>query len=318
MKTVLGIDIGGTFIKLGLVRGTKVLARNSLTTARLRNPKQLVELIGGAVEDLLAGSKTKVAGAGVGVPGLVLYPKGIVRSVVNLKGRWKDVPLGSLLSRRLKVPVSVDNDVNLMTLAEWKLGAGRGTRSLVCLTLGTGVGGGLVLDGHLYRGEKGAAGEIGHMPVVEEGLRCNCGGRGCLERYVGNQEIIRWVTGELRKGARSVLPKLVGGDLRRLSPEVIDRGCELGDPLARATWARAGSQIGLALAGVVNLLAPERVVIGGGIAKAGPWLFGPMREVLRRRAMRGLRDIPLLPARLGGSAGMMGAALLAQGVGEAE
>lgn len=317
MKVAVGVDVGATFLKVGLVRGKKIWAQHAFPTAPLQGPAQFVEGIARGV-GLLVPPDKKIAGIGVGVPGLVSYAHGVVRSVVNLKGRWKDVPLQAMLSRRLRLRVAVDNDVNLMTLAEWKLGAGRGAKNLVCLTLGTGVGGGLILEGRLYRGGWGGAGEIGHIPIAQEGPRCSCGGRGCLERFVGNREIIRWVRAQLAAGEKSILPKLVHGNLGKLQPETIDEGCRLGDPLALKTWVRVGETLGFALAGVVNLLSPERIVIGGGIAKAGRWLFPAIRRTLRHRAMHGMGSVCVVPAQLGPSAGMIGAALLIQGIGESD
>jgi glucokinase len=133
---------------------------------------------------------------------------------------------------------------------------------------------------------------------------------------VGNREVIRWVKAQLAAGRKSILLRLVKGDLGKLQPEIIDEGCRLGDPLALETWVRVGETLGFALSGVVNLLSPERIVIGGGIAKARPWLFPAIRRTLRHRAMRGMRGVSVVPAQLGSSAGMIGAALLAQGIGE--
>ena len=228
---------------------------------------------------------------------------------MNLRG-WNRIPLRANLRKRLGLPVAVDNDVKVMTLAEWKHGAGRGARNLLCMTLGTGVGGGWVINGALYHSRKGPSGEIGHLPLGEGGPRCFCGGRGCLERYVGNRDIVREVKRRIAAGERSKMTALLGGRLDRLTPEVIDQACESGDRLALETWRRAGERIGLILAGAVNLLNPDRIVIGGGLAKAGRWLFDPIRETVRRRAMRGIGRVQILPAKLGPSAGIIGAALL--------
>lgn len=317
----VGIDVGGTAVKLGLVRGPRFLVRASFPTAPYSSSPRLLEsALVRAVRELLVvgrirpGSKG-ISGVGVGIPGLVEYPSGVVDSCVNLRG-WKRVPLRANLQRRLGLPVTVDNDVNAMTLAEWKYGAGRGARNLLCMTLGTGVGGGLVINGVLYRSRRGPSGEIGHLPLGEEGPACFCGGKACLERYVGNKDVMREVRRRLAAGERSRIRELVGGRLDRLSPEVIDRACELGDRLARETWRRAGERIALVLAGAVNLLNPDRIVIGGGLAGAGKWLFGPMRETLRRRAMKGIGRVPVLPAKLGTDAGVVGAALLTEERGD--
>ncbi len=305
----VGVDIGGTFIKLGLVQGSRILVQRSVPTGPSATPHALQEGLAVEVTNLIRQSRKRVAGIGVGIPGLVKYPEGLVHSCANLPG-WKDVPLRALLRKRLRIPVQVDNDVNLMTLAEWTCGAGQGVSNLVCMTLGTGVGGGLILEGRMVRGWDGSAGEIGHMPLTDKGIRCSCGGIGCLERTVGNREIIRWVRRQLASGVKSRIRNLVNNDLSRLAPEIIDQACELGDPLARRTWSRAGSKIGFVLVGVVNLLNPERIVIGGGISKAGRWLFEPIRETVRNRAMRGPHRVSIVPARLGSSAGLIGAALL--------
>lgn len=310
--TTLGIDVGGTLVKIGVISGGRVLRQWAVPTARFASsPRVLEAKLVPLVKSLLKQAGRRVSAVGVGMPGLVLYPAGVVLSCANLRG-WKGIPLRARLERRLRLPVRVDNDVNLMTLAEWRYGAGRGAGNLLCVTLGTGVGGGLVLSGRLYRSPRGPAGEIGHVAVGESGPRCACGGRGCLERYVGNREILRSVRRRLRDGERSRIRGLVGGHLSRVTPEVIDRACALGDRLALRTWEEAGERIGLVLAKVVNLLSPERIVIGGGIARAGRWLFEPIRRTVRKRAMRPLGRLPIVPARLGSAAGLIGAALLAR------
>ena len=307
----IGIDVGGTFIKLGLVRGNRILTQRTLPTTKFSSsPKALEDCLVEAVRVFLH-QEGRVSGIGVGVPGLVRYPEGVVQTCANLPG-WNHVPLRSHLQRRLRIPVQVDNDANLMTLAEWRFGAGRGVQNLVCLTLGTGVGGGLILNGALYRSRLGPSAEIGHVSVAETGPRCSCGGKACLERYVGNRAILRFVRRRIAEGAPSRLSEMVGHQMSRLTPELIDQACAQGDRLARQTWEEAGRKIGLVLSKVVNLLSPDRIVIGGGIAKAGRWLFDPIRQTVCSRAMRQLADVPIVAARLGSSAGLLGAALLAR------
>ncbi|MBI3616512.1 MAG: ROK family protein [Candidatus Omnitrophica bacterium] len=310
----IGIDVGGTNVKFGLVQGRRVLFQSSFPTAGSLTPKALDQAMVNAVHLLIRRSKEPVAGVGVGIPGLVKVPQGIVLSCANLVN-WKNVPLKGNLKRRLRLPVEVENDVNAMTLAEWKFGAGQGVSNLVCLTLGTGVGGGLIINGRLYRGWNGSAGEVGHMPLGEKGSPCSCGGIACLERTVGNREILAWVRRRLRAGEKSRILELAGGNPAKIIPPMIDEACRLGDRLARETWSRVGTQIGLVLTGVVNLLNPERIVIGGGISKAGRWLFEPMRRTVRERAMRGPGKVSIVPAQLGSSAGLIGAALVGFGEG---
>ena len=307
---ILGIDVGGTFTKVGLVQGPKVLFQTVYSTRPWSSsPSALQDGLVETIRPILR--RHPVRAVGIGIPGLVRYPQGIVDSCANLPG-WTGIPLKANLLRRLRLPVEIDNDAHAMTLAEWRYGAGRGARNLLCLTLGTGVGGGLVLGGRLYRSDRGPAAEIGHLPLGEKGPACPCGGRACLERYVGNREIVRAVRRRLRAGEKSVIRQLVRGRLEQILPQTLDEACRRGDPLARETWRRAGERIGLILAGMVNLLCPERIVVGGGIARAGRWLFEPLRRTVRQRAMAGLGDIPIVPAKLGPSAGLVGAALLAQ------
>ena len=312
MKVFIGVDIGGTQVKLGVVRGREVLARRSFPTSSISSgPRALEEGILSEVRSMRSSFRGTVGAVGVGVPGLVLYPQGIVQSCANVKG-WKRIPLQARLRRRLGLPVRVDNDVHAMTLAEWRFGAGRGARNLVCVTLGTGVGGGFILNGELYRSRLGPSAEIGHVAVGETGPACSCGGTGCLERYVGNRDVLRILKAKLRAGRKSRITRLVNGRLDRIGPETVDRACELGDSLAIETWQEAGEKIGLVLSKVATLLSPDRIVIGGGLAKAGRWLFDPIRATLRERAMHPLGRIPVVPARLGMSAGLIGAALLAE------
>lgn len=312
MTAALGVDIGGTFIKLGIVRGAKVLACRTFPTDQVSSgPKVLEEGVVAAVRDLTGSFHGRVKSIGVGVPGLVLTPQGVVQTCANLPG-WKNFPLQARLRRRLGLPVRVDNDVKAMTLAEWRYGAGQGVRNLACITLGTGVGGGFVLNGVLYHSRLGPSAEIGHVAVGETGPVCSCGGIACLERYVGNKDILRSLRRRLERGEKSRIPQMVAGRLDRITPEIIDRACEIGDRVARETWEEAGEKIGLVLANMVNLLCPDRIVIGGGIAKAGRWLFDPIRKTLRARTLRVLPIVPVVPAKLGLSAGMIGAALLGQ------
>lgn len=309
----IALDIGGTLAKLALVapRG-RLLAVQTIPTGRgITVPAFLARVEAGLGVLRRAAARTGVrpVGAAVGVPGVVDVRRGIVRYIVNLPA-WREIPLRRRLERIFGLPVFVDNDVNLMTWGEFRWGAGRGARSLVCLTLGTGVGGGIVIGGRLYRGWTMSAGEIGHLPLGWNGPRCPCGGRACLERYVGNRAIVALARRKLRGVRRSRLLMLVGGDARRITPPVLDRAARQGDPVARAVWREIGEHLGLALTSVVNLINPDRLVIGGGVAKAGPWLFPMIRATVRARAMRGSSAVRIVPARWGAEAGLVGAAAM--------
>lgn len=295
-RFAIGIDFGGTQIKIGFVDGRgRILAKKAISTPIHVSPSEFVKTVGNEIDELLRRSfkHRDCVGIGVGAPGLVSSQRGIVRYLVNVKG-WRNVPIARSLEKRTHLRVKVDNDVNVMTLGEFVYGAGKGCKNLVCLTLGTGVGGGIIVDGSLYRGATDAAGEIGHVIIEPNGRSCACGGRGCLEAYVGNRRIV-----ELGKGKFS-------------SPRQISEAAGAGDRTALFIWEQVGTQLGIALASVVNLLNPEKIVIGGGIANAGELLLGVVRRTVKKRAMKGPADsVRIVKAALGENAGIAGAAVLA-------
>ena len=296
-KFAIGIDFGATQIKMGVVNsGGKVLARKVVPTLKDISPEEFVRVVKNGMGELLSDSFNlrDCVGVGIGVPGLVNSQRGIVRYLVNIKG-WKNVSIARALGRRIRLPVKVDNDANVMTLGELVYGAGRGCESLVCLTLGTGVGGGIIIDGALYCGATDAAGEIGHVAIEQDGRLCACGGMGCVEAYVGNRRII-----ELGKGRFS-------------SPKQISDAARRGDRFALSVWEQVGTRLGVALASVVNLLNPEKIVIGGGVANAGELLLDVVRKTVKKRAMKGPADsVKIVKAQLGEDAGIVGAAVLAR------
>ncbi len=313
-KNAIGIDLGGTYTKLALIDSKgKIKHRSRLSTADFDSRDSLLEAISREIRSLIrkAGlTSGNIEGVGIGVPGLVDFNRGLVYGLTNVRG-WKNTPLKLLLERKLKMPVLVDNDVNIMALGECKFGAGRGARDAVCITLGTGVGGGIIIDGSLYRGATFSAGEVGHMPLKEDGLACNCGGYGCLERYVGNRHIASEMKSAIRAGRAPGVKAMVKGDLSSVTPEIISSAARKGDKAAIALWDKIGKRIGTTLSGIVNLLNPEMIIIGGGVADAGEPLFGPIRQTVKRRSMRVPgRAVKILKAKLGNDAGMIGAAAL--------
>ena len=294
----LGIDIGGTSAKIVLAdRGMKVAARGAVPCDPRRPWREALGRIA-AEASALRGAR-RVVGIGVGCAGCVDAVRGVVQFSPNLP-RWKRVPLAEFLAARLGVPCVLDNDVNMMALGELRHGAARGARNVCCVTIGTGVGGGLILDGRLYRGASMSAGELGHIPVEPEGIRCPCGSRGCLERYVGSEGIMRL--------ARRAMP---GARARGcvLTPAIVADAARCGDPGARRVWEEAGRRLGLGLVGLVNLLNPDVIVVGGGISGAGRFLLGPARRVVRERALPiPARHVRIVRSALGPDAGALGAA----------
>lgn len=298
---VLGIDVGGTNVKFGIVDAKgKILARSSFRTKSYnRNKNALIRAIFAAIEALLARqsiSSKQLSGIGIGLPGLIDPHKGVVIFLPNVPG-WKNVPLQSLFEKRFKVPTFLENDVRLITRGEWKFGAGKGYDNLICMTLGTGVGGGLVLDGKLYHGEGLVAGEIGHMPLNETGPACNCGGYGCFERVVGNAHLLKRIAD-------------LFGRKDLIIPDVYQLALK-GDKKALYFWEETATHIGNGLVGVVNLLNPALIIIGGGVSNNYRFLLPTIKKVILRRAMKvQAKMVKVVHAKLGDDAGILGAKVL--------
>lgn len=314
-RWTVGVDFGGTTIKVGCVTEPGTVARKVvLSTRDYATPSAFVEGLHGAIKRLAAErglATTHLSGVGVGAPGLVDGERGVIHRLVNVPGGWRRIPLRERLEQRLRRPCAVDNDANMMALGEWRFGAGRGTRHSVYLTLGTGVGGGLVVNGRLVRGASGSAGELGHMVIRPNGPRCACGSRGCLEALVGTSAIIRRARQALRTGRARILAGLAKRHDGPLSPELVSRAAQAGDRAARRIWEDVGDELGLGLSNLVNLLNPERIVIGGGMAKAWPHFAARLVTTIRRCAF----DVPakavkVVRAQLGDDAGIVGSAML--------
>lgn len=298
-KFTVGADLGGTNLKIAVLDSKyKIVEKEILNTRKFRIKKDLILAITAAVSSILERNnlaKNNILGLGLGLPGLVDSNKGIVHILPNIHG-WKEVALRSILERKLKLKVVIDNDAKLMALAEYKMGAGKNSRNALCLTLGTGVGGGIILEGKLYRGSNNASGEIGHLPINEEGPLCNCGGRACLESYIGNNRIL------------AQAKKIFG---KNITLEELSALAENKNRRALAVWNKVGERLGIALAAVVNLLDLDTIVIGGGVSGAGAVLFKKIRQTINERAMSvQAAHVKVFKAKLGNDAGLMGAALL--------
>ncbi|MBF0385814.1 MAG: ROK family protein [Candidatus Omnitrophica bacterium] len=299
-KYTIGIDIGGTNIKLGLIKSGKVIDRKYLSTGKyLRNKNSLITALVSAVNELTGINKVnapEIQGIGIGLPGLIDNKNGIVIFLPNIPG-WHNVPLKKIMENNLKIPVFLDNDVNMIALGEWKYGAGKGVSDMICITLGTGVGGGLILNNALYRGKGFAAGEVGHIPLNEKGQRCNCGGYGCLETYVGKNFLDA-------KSAK--IFKRKGIDLKEVS-----QLAEAGNSRAKDFWTQTAVHLGNGLVGVVNLLNPQLLVLGGGVSNSYFFLKPALLKVLKTRTMKvQSRMLKVSKCKLGDDAGIIGADVL--------
>lgn len=304
-KLVIGIDMGGTNVRLALVSsdGTVINSMRNKTSAQ-EGKDAIISRLSSASSELVAEGRDlgNVVGVGIGAPGLI--ENGVVRCSPNLPG-WKEVPLQKLLEEALSLPVVLENDANAVAYGEKSFGAGKGFASLICITLGTGVGGGVILDGKIWRGAFGMAGEIGHMVVEPEGLKCSCGNRGCLETYASATAIVRAANEAVSKGDAS-------WDRDNLTAEVLEASARRGDKAAAALFSSAGRYLGIGIASLLHILNPELVIIGGGVSKAWDLFYPSMTEEIYKRCFREIVErTKILPATLGDSAGILGAARLA-------
>jgi glucokinase len=312
----MGIDLGGTKILAAVVDANgAIMGMAKKKTKADVGPDGVIQRIVDTASEALGVAKVSVkalASVGVGAPAPVDFETGVVYSAPNLPG-WDEVPLGARLQAEFGVPVRVDNDVNLGTLGEWSLGAGRGCKHMVGIFVGTGVGGGIVIDGKLHRGARYAAGEIGHMIVQPDGPPCSCGRRGCLEAFASRTAIERAVRAALDEGRPSLVSDLLAAEKDRLTSGVIRQALQAGDPLMMEAVGQAQFYLGLLVANLVNALDPEMVVFGGGVVEAlGDAFLQPIRDTALAYYLqqRGAEQISIVPATLGDHAGVLGGAAL--------
>jgi glucokinase len=312
-KVIIGVDLGGTFVKTAIVStDRKVLAKDSRPTGAEAGPQHVMEVMASAVRDLLKQSALTTAdviAAGFGAPGPMNWQTGVVFSPPNLAG-WHDVPLAAEMSKLLGgVPCFVDNDANCACYGEYWLGAGHGTESMAVLTLGTGVGGGVVVFGKLLRGIDGTAAELGHLKVQRNGRRCGCGGTGCLEAYASVSGMVRTASDALETGRKSMLTELCGEDGSNITGKMIFEAAQAGDEVARWVFEETATWLGLGIASIVHYQNPEKVVLCGGMIAAGDLLFGPVRRTVKENTFEVPgRRCEIVPAGLGSDSGVLGAA----------
>lgn len=317
MSFCIGVDLGATHMRAGVVNVSDgfVHARAKTETRGEQGPDAVIARLAALCERVLADaqiSRADIHAVGIGAPGRVDMTNGITRFLPNLPTQWRDVPLAARLQEHIGLRVAVLNDARAATLGEFSFGAGRGARTMACFTLGTGIGGGLVIDKKLYLANDGSAGEIGHQVVARDGLPCTCGGRGCLEVYASGPAISA-------QGVRAVLTKqptrlaeLANGDLNRITVALIQQAAQEGDWVAREIFRAAGEYIGIAAANIVVALAPEKIVLGGGVMQAGDWLLPAVRETVRERVhLTPAGQTKIVAAALGDDAGVVGAAVWA-------
>ncbi|MEM0896930.1 MAG: ROK family protein [Verrucomicrobiota bacterium] len=297
----VGIDFGGTSVKIGVCAGADVVENaEPIDTAKYGDSNALIDAMVERVSSLRE-KHPGIKAVGSGVPGLVDFDRGFVHELTNVPG-WKNVPFRDLLASKTGLPALVDNDANCMAYAEWAYGAGEPYHNIVALTLGTGIGGGLVIDDKMYRGSQFAAGEIGQMSIDYKGRPGPYGNTGASEVYMGNKQItehaiIRYADAGMAKKAEE------------LSPKQISEAAQAGDEIARQIWGDVGEWLGSLLASITWLLNPDAIIVGGGMAKSGELLFHPLEEKMKSMLSVVLWDnLHLIPARFGNEAGIIGSA----------
>ncbi len=307
----LGIDLGATTVKTGCVsHDGKILSELKISTEAHGGPQVVVQQIMKTIEEKFSKyGKSSFEGIGIGAPGIVC--NGVVKSPPNI-AEWDEVDLQAGIAQLTGLKVVVENDANAAALAEGKFGAGIGVKDFLFVIWGTGVGGGIILDGKIYDGPTGGAGEIGHTTIDYNGVQCNCGSKGCIEAYIG-QRYLSQRTRELLKNSkeRSTIELLVEGAFDKIEPRVISLAAEQGDTIAKEILTEAGTLLGYSLASVLNTLDLETIIIGGGISAAPQFVYDAVKNALQSRILKPHRSqVQVLRAKMGNSAGIIGAASL--------
>ena len=312
-----GMDIGGTSIKFGLVdRKGNVLHKEQRPTMAGKGAEPLMHLVTNIAESLLlhaAEEELEVRWLGVGTPGAVDSRTGtVIGAVPNIAG-WQGMAIGEILAERLNMTVYVENDANNVALAESRFGAAVGYDSVVCVTVGTGVGGGIILNGRLWRGANHSAGELGHMTIKFDGAPCPAGGKGCIERYCSSSAIIERARKKLEDGLTPAFEAVLDKGIDDLNIKKIFMALKKGDSIALEVIEETADLLADGLAGIVNLLNPEIVVIGGGIADGGGGFVDAVSAGIRNRAFpTATENLRVARATLGNNAGFIGAGLLGE------
>lgn len=308
----IGVDVGGTNVKLALIDGSQnIVYSNVLPAMAKTGSENTINNIKQYIYDLMNETniyQNQIKGIGFGFPGQVDCERGIVKLAPNIPG-WVNVPIASIIEEEFGLKTKIDNDVKCATLAEFYFGAGRGCQNLICITVGTGIGSGLIINGKLVRGANNAAGEIGHIKLqMNNGPICGCGDTGCMEAFASGPAIVSIATEYISGGKSTKYKELANPDI---TPYIVAEAAKQGDRVAKRIYETMGEYIGIGLSSVVNLLNPEKIVVGGGVADCGELLLEPIRRTIKERAMPiQAESIEVVSAELGNTAGVIGASLL--------
>jgi glucokinase len=308
METI-GVDLGGTKALVGVLDGTEVLYE-SREASTGQTEDELVELLVREVSEA-RDARPEAKAVGLGIPATIDHDRGIAVSAVNLP--LSDLPIRDLISDRVGLPVFVDNDGNVAALAEYLYGAAQGKPNTVMLTVGTGIGGGLILNGEVYRGSTGAGAELGHVVIQADGPPCqgNCPNHGCVEALASGTALGREGHAAAESAPDSALGKLLAAG-EKVDGTAVTKAAIAGDETAVGVFELIGGRLGVACSSFANIFQPDAIVVGGGVIAAGDQLLEPARQELRQRALNPMNKTPILEATLGNNAGMIGAAALAR------
>jgi len=312
---VLAIDLGGTKIASAIISNEgDVIARDYRLTLADEGVGPVISRILLTMEHLVTKSNLSLSQLGsisIAAAGAIDSERGLVTSSPNLPG-WHDVPLRDVVRERFGLDTFLVNDASAAAMGEHRLGVGRGTTNLIYITVSTGIGGGIIINGRLYLGTSGAAGEIGHMTIDVNGPRCYCGNYGCLEEMASGRAIAREAIRRIRDGENSALTDIVAGKIEDITAQEVSLAAQGGDQLALEVVSQAANYLGAGMVNVVNIFNPEMIVIGGSVAKMGELLLNPVRQLVSKKAFElSAQAVPIVPAGLGDDVGLLGAAVFA-------
>jgi glucokinase len=314
-KYIIGVDVGGTNVRMGIVTPEgKVLKKVQYTTDVSKGGFVLFERLVSNLKDLIQNNfkeSNPLIGIGIGIAGPIDMKRGLIIEPPNLPG-LKGFPLRDFIKGKISFPITIENDANAFTLGENWVGAAKGCKHYCGITLGTGVGGGIVVEGEILHGAEGMAGEVGHMVINPEGPLCGCGGRGCLEVYASGTGIRRMALESIEDGKGERILKWSGGDPKKITSEMIFKAAQSGDLTAKKIFNEMGKCLGLGLVNLIHLFNPEKIVIGGKVSQAWDYFIASTMETVQKRAMKGLREnLQIVKTKCGDDAGMLGAAYTA-------
>lgn len=310
----VGVDLGGTNIKtVAMNSGGRIFCEGNIPTESEKGPTVVIKKITSLIDDLTHNGTLihkNLCAIGVAAAGVVDMKEGVCKFLPNFPTGWRGIPLVKKIEEGVGSQSFLINDVRAITLGEKTFGAGRGVKNLICIALGTGIGGGIVIDGKLYFGKEGFAGEIGHQTIELYGPKCGCGNYGCLEALASGPNLTSQAIRLVKQGATTIMRDLVDNDLNKISPEVVAEAARRGDSIAKEIWGKEAFYLGTGIANLLVILNPEMIIIGGGIAKAADLLLEGIRQILHRRVYMGpdVDKLKIVRGELQDKAGAVGAA----------